>query len=129
MSLNARSRFVGIHYPWLTSPTQNLVLIYPRAGTVATSPSPQPQPGGLTVRVGPNPTDGVATVRLDLPVEGPVRVDVVDLLGRVVWHGGEASAPAGEQTLAVDLRGVAAGTYVVRVTAGTHAGSALLVKH
>ena len=127
VSMNASHRFIGQPFPDAPPGVQNLVLMVPRVGAVATSPAAPAPLDGLAVRVGPNPTTGVATVRIDLPTDGPVTLDVVDLQGRVVWRGGTVSAPAGEHTRQVDLRGVAAGTYVVRVTTATQSGRAVLV--
>ena len=76
----------------------------------------EPALSELAVRIGPNPTDRAATVRLDL--SAPVAmlgVDAVDMLGRVVWQSERRSASAGPVAIRLDLSRLPAGVYAVRV--------------
>ena len=73
-------------------------------GTVAAEDGP----GVPTVRVWPNPSRGGGWV--DVASVVPVRIDVVDALGRSVW----SAAVAGR----VELPALAPGAYVVRVRSG-----------
>ena len=65
-------------------------------------------------RVRPNPSTGVASVLLTLPAEAGVEAAVYDVLGRRLALVVDARLPAGETPLALP-RGLAAGTYVLRV--------------
>ena len=66
----------------------------------------------------PNPATDVLNVTADLPTAGPVRVELLDLLGRSLRQQ-TIGAPAGPFRQAVDLRGLAAGVYVLRLTPPT----------
>ncbi|OZC01801.1 hypothetical protein BSZ36_01635 [Rubricoccus marinus] len=66
----------------------------------------------------PNPARGAATVRYALPAAGPVRLDVVDLLGRRVASLADGEVPAGPQVASFDVGGLAAGVYAVRLQSG-----------
>ena len=67
----------------------------------------------LALAVGPNPVRGAAVATLDLPEAGPVRVAVLDLLGRQVALAHEGALDAGRQTVALPTGGLPAGVYVV----------------
>jgi agmatine deiminase len=77
--------------------------------------------GGLRLQAAyPNPSAGGVTVRYALDAAGPVRLEVLDLLGRraALLHDGPAAAGPHR----VRWPGGAAGTYIVRLTAfGAHA--------
>ena len=79
-------------------------------------------PGAVTtlaLRVGPNPSGGAATARLDLAGPAEVSADVFDTLGRRVASVAPRAMAAGTgQTLTLDLGGLPSGVYVVRVTVG-----------
>ncbi|HEX9952985.1 MAG TPA: T9SS type A sorting domain-containing protein [Rubricoccaceae bacterium] len=75
----------------------------------------------------PNPTSGPTVLRFGLAVEGPVRVAVYDLLGRAVATVVDESRPAGWHEASFDASGLAAGVYVVRLSAGTTLRTARLV--
>ena len=66
----------------------------------------------------PNPATDVLNVTADLPTAGPVRVELLDLLGRSLRQQ-TIGAPAGPFRQAVDLRGLPAGVYVLRLTPPT----------
>jgi subtilisin family serine protease/subtilisin-like proprotein convertase family protein len=70
----------------------------------------------------PNPFNPQTVVSFDLAHDGPVRVDVFDVRGRLVRRLAEGSLPAGRQTVVWDGRDdvgreVASGTYLARLTA------------
>lgn len=65
----------------------------------------------------PNPTASTATLRVDLATASALRVDVVDLLGRVVATLADGAAPAG--SLRMDVPALGPGLYVVRVRTET----------
>jgi hypothetical protein len=87
---------------------------------VAGESVPAPEASGLDVSVGPNPAGG----RVEVSVTGsggvPVRVVVLDALGREV-------AVVGEGVRSVDVSAWPAGVYVVRATAGGGVASAPFV--
>ena len=82
--------------------------------------------GGVTfVGVpGPNPTTGPAEIRMRLPRDLPVKIDVMDVAGRRIHTLLDAVVPAGERTIRWDGRGDSgqlahAGLYFVRFRIGT----------
>ena len=82
-----------------------------------------PGPSDFAVEVYPNPARDRATVVLPGLTAGPVRAEVYDAAGRRAASvtGG---APAGRRALTLDVSGLAAGTYLVRVTGGAEPQSA-----
>ena len=84
-----------------------------RVVTVSTSAAPPPEPSP-TLAVAPNPTAGPVTLT-GLPA-GPVRLEVIDALGRSVAEATRSVADG--RPLALDLADLPAGTYLVVVTAG-----------
>ena len=103
LRLDARSAGVSINW---------LQVAY--LGATASEPAPA---GRLGLRVSPNPAAGRTAATLDLPEAGPVRLSVVDAAGRTVRVAADRGLPAGEHTVEVDLGGLAAGAYVVRLEA------------
>ena len=92
----------------------------------ATSGAPGPEPpAALAVTVAPNPTASGATVALSLAAPEAVRVEVVDVRGRVVAVAHDGPAVDG-QRVALDTAGLAPGVYVVRAVSATAAASAVL---
>lgn len=92
---------------------------------VAGEASPEgPDALGLSVR--PNPAGGRVEVVVTLAAAGPVRVVVLDALGREVAVVLDGEAPSGERAVSVDTSRWPAGVYVVRATAGTHVATARL---
>ena len=75
----------------------------------------------LSLRVAPNPTASSSSVHFELGREGRVRIDVVDVLGRVVSTPADRSFPAGRATVHWDGssagRSVPNGVYFFRVRA------------
>ena len=66
----------------------------------------------------PNPATDAVTLATDLTTAGPVRIELLDVLGRPVRQQ-ILTAPAGPLRQTLDLRGLAAGTYVLRLTPPT----------
>ncbi|MBK7189862.1 MAG: hypothetical protein IPH86_14600 [bacterium] len=93
-----------------------IVLDTVEAGAVVPSP--------LQVRASPNPFNPRLTVELALPAAGRVRVTVLDLRGRLVRELLAGQAAAGVQHVVWNGddaagRGVASGTYTVRLETAT----------
>jgi hypothetical protein len=68
--------------------------------------------------VSPNPTTGSATLRFSLAAPGRASLAVFDLLGRHVATLAAGDLAAGPHEVRWDARGLATGTYVVRLVAG-----------
>lgn len=71
----------------------------------------------------PNPADGEVTLSFRLTTQGPARLAVYDMRGRLVQGWGAASLEAGEHAQRWSLldrigRRLAPGVYIVRLTAG-----------
>ena len=75
------------------------------------------RPAALAVSVYPNPVRGRATVAVGVAAGGEVRAEAYDALGRRVASSGARVGP-GMGTVPLDLSGLPAGVYLVRVTAG-----------
>ena len=78
-------------------------------------PSPE---DAIDVAVAPNPLRGGGEVAVTLAAAGPVRVRLVDVLGRTVATLHDGLLPAGTARLGVEAEGLAAGTYLAVVEAG-----------
>ncbi len=77
-----------------------------------------PEVEALTLSVYPNPFRERLTVAFEVTRPGPVVVEVVDVLGRVVRRRDLGAVPAGRREVALGGEGLPAGLYVVRVAAG-----------
>lgn len=73
-----------------------------------------PEPEGMVLEVFPNPSSGVVWIKAGNALRGPVDVAVVDVLG-VVRQSLRVRPVNGVVEQALDLGGLAAGYYVVRV--------------
>lgn len=68
----------------------------------------------------PNPARASATVVFDLDTPSPVRVSLLDILGREVLVLSDGVRPVGRHEVSFDGRRVPPGTYLVRLVAGGH---------
>ena len=75
----------------------------------------------------PNPSRGAVTLAFDLARPDRVRLSVYDLLGREVAVLVDAEQPAGTHAAVLDAARLAAGVYVVRMTAGAEVFTRRLV--
>jgi hypothetical protein len=101
--------------------------VYATASNVRAQQSPQEQ--ALPTRFAlaqnqPNPFARTTTIRFELPIAMPVRLEVFDLQGRRVRMLADRSFPPGYHAVEWDRRGasgsiVAAGVYLYRLTAGS----------
>jgi hypothetical protein len=95
---------------------------------------PVPTPQAITFAPAfPNPAQGSTTLRFVLPSEAQVRVAIYDVAGRRVRELASGQRPAGEQTLAWDMRDqngreVSAGVYFARLDADRSSLTQKLVK-
>lgn len=75
----------------------------------------------------PNPTSGTATIQYVLPTAADVQIDVFDLLGRRVASLAAGREAAGRVERTLDVRALAAGTYLIRLQAGARSQSQRLI--
>lgn len=66
----------------------------------------------------PNPTRGRATITAELSEAGPLSIDVIDTLGRVVMRLASGPHPAGTHRFRVDAAALPAGIYAIRMRFG-----------
>jgi len=109
----------GGEYLWFQ--TQNLLRRIVFDGTVAVGDAVLPAP--LSLRVHPNPTDGLTRVHLTLEEDANVRATVHDVQGRLVRELSGGRLSAGAHALSWngrshDGREAAAGVYHVRLRIG-----------
>jgi hypothetical protein len=74
--------------------------------------------GGFTAAVFPNPVKDVATLNVDLTAASDVFISVTDASGKVIQRLQMAGAVGGN-TKRINMAGLAAGTYVLKVAAGS----------
>ncbi|MDT7856556.1 T9SS type A sorting domain-containing protein [Rubrivirga sp. S365] len=91
------------------------------AGGMATDADDDPSQGGFVLRgTAPNPSAGVASLRMDLDQAASVAVEVFDVLGRRVLSVPSTTVPAGQgHTVRLDGSSLPSGLYVARVAADT----------
>ena len=111
-------RVLGPERDWLYRTTTPFAV----AGEAAPVPV-----GAAGVSVRPNPASVRIEVVLSLVEAGPVRVVVLDVLGREVAVVLDGTAAQGETTIGVETGAWPAGVYVVRATVGSQVASARLV--
>lgn len=89
--------------------------------------SPVSEAAGLT-RLGlyPNPTTGATTLLAAFAAPSEVRVELLDLTGRLVWRSGGLFTD--QLTLPLELNGHPDGMYLVRLSANGHSVLRKLVK-
>lgn len=80
---------------------------------VANAPD-APQSSELTVSVFPNPVRERATIRVTLSAAGHVRIDVLDVLGRVVAVPHDGVLAIGAHSFSLSTERLPAGVYIVR---------------
>jgi len=112
---------------------ENTVSVLQNVGGLSTLPPPQLPTSLQLLPARPNPSRGSSEVRFVLPSARPVRVDVLDVTGRIVrtLHSA-APLPAGEQGMSWDGldasgRHAPEGMYVMQVHAGSEVKAAKLV--
>lgn len=115
--------FPRAYDPWICISSDSLSATSsttPSCGsTVAAEPVDAPAVTRFTVEtVYPNPTRGTARLRYALPSAQAVKVEVYDLLGRKVETVVDETQAAGTYDAYFTNRGLTAGVYVYRITAG-----------
>jgi hypothetical protein len=82
---------------------------------IARDEAPDAAPRPAIVRLAPNPSAGPLSIRLSLPEAAAVRLDVLDMLGRVVATFDEGPLASGAHDLRWDALDVPPGRYVLRL--------------
>ena len=77
--------------------------------------------------IAPNPTHGSSTVSFSVAEDGQVSLTLIDALGVVRRSLFNGVLPAGEYSMPIDLLGIDAGRYVVRLVTANEAVTAALV--
>ncbi|HEX8298670.1 MAG TPA: FG-GAP-like repeat-containing protein [Rubricoccaceae bacterium] len=94
----------------------DLIYLYDNTGAVAGADAPVP--GEAFVRLaGSNPARGTTRLAFGLAQPGPARLTLTDVLGREVGVAFDGTVGAGEQTVSVDVAGLAPGVYTARLSA------------
>jgi len=88
----------------------------------------EPTVANMLVKVWPNPVSGSAVVEYQLPVEGLVRMDLLDAHGRTVATPIQTYQAAGKHQSKLNLHQVPAGVYQWRVIAGNDMQQGRLIK-
>lgn len=112
----------GSIFPYIESPEPESLTAQQRPAA-AEAPVPAPPADAPSIQprlsVFPNPTDGAATLALDLPAGASAHVRLHDaLLLPVREIATQAALPAGRHTWPLDLADLPAGIYLVRVQVG-----------
>jgi photosystem II stability/assembly factor-like uncharacterized protein len=76
----------------------------------------------------PNPTNGPFNLRMMLPAESDLTIDVMDITGNIIHTEYHENVMAGESNLSFDLSGHAAGIYFVRISNGFSAVNMRVVR-
>lgn len=100
-----------------TAVSDHLPVVQDLAFRASTETGRGPASGAVLESVGPNPARGLVTVRYRLDRLGPVRIAVLDVLGRTVRVVKDGGRAAGAHAVVVDVGGLAAGAYAVRLDA------------
>jgi len=79
-----------------------------------TAPEPSPAPTAASLRVAPNPSPGTFSATASGLASGPVRIEVIDAVGRLVATV-DAAALAGTAMITLPGTGMPPGVYFVRV--------------
>lgn len=109
-----------------TAVSDHLPVVQDLAFRASTETGHVPMSGAALESVGPNPSWGAVTVRYRLDGPGPVRLVVLDALGRTVRVVESGDRGAGPHAVSIDVSAMAAGTYVLLLEAGGHVSSRVL---
>jgi hypothetical protein len=92
-----------------------------KSGMVTSVKDGESQVDGSIMRfeVFPNPVSDELRVAYSLPSTGAVTVDLTDMLGRPIMMLVQDTQALGRHIVSTNVSGLANGTYVVRVKAGT----------
>jgi len=97
-----------------------------RYGVLTTSTPHPAVESQLHISVGPNPTAGPLTVRIERPTPGPLHIELVDVLGRTLWTVDGASSALTSSTT-IPTGDLPAGVYVIRVRENSRLAATMTV--
>ncbi|MFU8861222.1 MAG: T9SS type A sorting domain-containing protein [Cyclonatronaceae bacterium] len=85
---------------------------------------------GISVLVYPNPFNPNTTIRYTIPADNPVKIQIVDILGREVYQRVEHNRQAGSHEVVFEASHLASGLYFYMISSGSlhKTGSILLLK-
>ena len=86
--------------------------------SLSTPTAAPPAPDALDLQVAPNPVVGRAAVSFSLAAPASVALDLVDAQGRIVRSVAAGPHGSGAHAAPLDVSGLAAGVYVLRLRAG-----------
>ena len=66
----------------------------------------------------PNPTTGSAVVMFTLPMDAPVRIDLIDAKGTLIRTAFTGRMTSGDHSVTLDAKDLASGTYFYTLTSG-----------
>jgi len=81
----------------------------------------------IDVKITPNPVSDVATIRFNMANKSNIGFQIYDLQGKLVKTINLSNQPAGTNELSIDASALGAGTYLIRMTAGTQQSSSKFV--
>ena len=106
---------------WWNTPAQWEVIAVAGRNVMATSAEDGAERDGFALAQSiPNPTAGTAEVSFSLGAPGRATVEVFNVLGQRVQTVVDGALEAGSHEVTLDTRGLAAGVYVYRLTAGDY---------
>jgi len=85
---------------------------------------------GISALVYPNPFNPNTTIRYTIPADNPVKIQIVDILGREVYQRVEHNRQAGSHEVVFEASHLASGLYFYMISSGSlhKTGSILLLK-
>ena len=81
----------------------------------------------MTVNITPNPVNDFATIRYNMENSSNVDFQIFDLQGKLVKTINLSNQQAGANEVAIDASAFSAGTYLIRMTAGSQQASSKFV--
>lgn len=114
---NTGSYIEGADRPGLTPRSLYHRQVEDRLRGTSEGARPEGDAGVRIAQVAPNPARETLRIRFDLPDSGPVRLQLVDMLGRTVATLADGPRAEGENTVSLDVRPLARGVYVLRLEA------------
>jgi hypothetical protein len=73
------------------------------------------KPSMLKLKAVPNPTNGVTSIRYELPATSDVQISVVNMYGQTIFAQNEIGADAGSHSVSFDGSQLATGIYFINL--------------
>lgn len=81
----------------------------------------------IDVKITPNPVSDVAVIRYNMESNSNINFQIYDLQGKLVKTINLSNQPAGTNEISIDASAFGAGTYLIRMTAGTQQSSSKFI--